>query len=181
MLLDLSAAFDTIDHKILLGHLSMKFGISGVAHKWITSSPKISKNQKIGDVHSNPLVLPFGVPQGSMLGPLLFTLYVTPVGKIIKNHGTSSMFYADDTKVYISFDHRKDPRSQLNKLENCITGIRKWMKQYIFKLNDSKTKFIIFGSRFSLKNCPALHKTIGQCRIEPYIAVKTWVFTWTGF
>ena len=173
MLLDLSAAFDTIDHKILLDRLSMKFGITGVAHKWISSYlHQRSQRTKIGDKLSDPLVLPFGVPQGSILGPLLFTLYVNPVGEITKNHDISSMFYADDSQLYISFDHRKDHGSQLYKLENCISEIRKWMQQNVLKLNDSKTEFIVFGSRFSHKNCPALHTTIGQCRIEPSASVK---------
>ena len=83
-LLDLSAAFDTIDHDILLSRLETSFGISGSVHAWFKSYLSNRTNRvKVGDNYSETTVLEFGVPQGSVLGPILFTLYTEPLADII--------------------------------------------------------------------------------------------------
>ena len=102
ILLDLSAAFDTIDHATLLERLHGHFGISGAVLKWFKSY--ISNRQQ--RVHTEgslscPQYLHFGVTQGSVLGPFLFCLYTTSISKIITTHDVSHHMYADDTQVYI--------------------------------------------------------------------------------
>ena len=102
VLLDLSAAFDTIDHNILLQCLTSWFGFADSVLKWF-SSYLVDRFQsvKVGDVLSDSSNLQFGVPQGSVLGPVLFSLYTTPLSKIISAyHGIKFHFYADDTQVY---------------------------------------------------------------------------------
>ena len=103
VLLDQSAAFDTIDHGTLLDCWSSWFGVGGVVLEWIKSYlSDRSQCVKIGSILSDTKKLLFGVPQGSVLGPILFSLYTTPLSKVIRNHpGIGFHFYADDTQLYV--------------------------------------------------------------------------------
>ncbi len=126
VLLDLSAAFDTIDHNILLNRLENFVGISGSALAWFKSylSDRHQFVAVIEDVSYRSQVQ-YGVPQGSVLGPLLFTLYMLPLGDIIRKHSVSFHCYADATQLYIS--SRPDETHQIEKLTECIVDIKNWM------------------------------------------------------
>ena len=104
VLLDLSAAFDTIDHKILLSRLSSFYGLSSTALNLIASY-LLNRTQSVSvQSHSTPPSSIFtGIPQGSVLGPLLFSLYTSPVSQIFTKASISYHLYADDTQIYISF------------------------------------------------------------------------------
>ena len=102
VLLDLSSAFDTIDHSVLMDTLYTRFGLRGTALAWIKSYlTNRSQAVVIKDVHSFSAKLTCGVPQGSVLGPLLFSLYVAPIEDIIIAHSLQSMIFADDTQMYL--------------------------------------------------------------------------------
>ena len=104
VLLDLSAAFDTIDHDILIERLHDNLGLSGTALAWMNSYLRgRSQSVVINGTKSEPADLQYGVPQGSVLGPILFTIYTSPIGAFAKRHNLEIHLYADDTKIYIFF------------------------------------------------------------------------------
>ena len=157
VLLDLSAAFDTIDHSTLLSCLRNWFGVGGCVLKWFTSYlTDRYQSIKIGSTLSDVCKLLFGVPQGSVLGPLLFSLYTTPLTSIISRHkGIKFHFYADDSQVYIHLS-QKNASASFEKLNRCLDDVKEWMSTSKLKLNPDKTDFIIFGSkrqRDKLKTC----------------------------
>ena len=103
--LDLSAAFDTLDHATIIDRLRHTFGIESSAIDWLTSYlTNRSQFVKFGDVLSPPTHCSIGVPQGSVLGPILFSLFISPVAGVISNFGVSFHQFADDTQLYIGID-----------------------------------------------------------------------------
>ena len=146
-LLDLSAAFDTIDHLTLISRLSSWYGISGTALDWFTSYLSNRCQQvKIHDYISEAVYISFGVPLGSVLGPILFTLYIAPLSHVIAEHDVEHHLYADDTQIYISLSGSEASES-LTDLKSCVTDVFTWMTNAKLKLNPSKTEFIIIGSK----------------------------------
>ena len=107
--------------------------------------------------------LKFGVPKGSVLGPILFTLYTCPLSQICAKHVLYHL-YADDQKIYLSFKPGLTGMQSAQEdcilwIEGCIEEIRNWMAIKILQLNDDKTEFIIFGTHQQLKKID--HITIG--------------------
>ena len=145
VLLDLSAAFDTIDHSILFNCLQHWYGIDGVVLKWVQSY-LISRKQQIKiDGHlSDAFQFPYWVPQGSVLGPLLFTLYTTPLSSVISKFNVIHHLYADDTQIYLELDYRNFD-SSITELANCLEAVQAWMGNNKLKLNSDKTDFIVIG------------------------------------
>ena len=121
VLLDLSAAFDTIDHSTLLDCLLDWFGVGGLALKWFSSYlTEHYQCVKIGSTLSKLQKLLFGVPQGSVLGPLLFSLYTSSLSTLIGRHeGVNFHFYADDTQLYAHLSHR-NASAAFDKLNRCL-------------------------------------------------------------
>jgi hypothetical protein len=172
VLLDLSAAFDTIDHKILLSRLSSRYGVKGTALKWFESYLSDRVQAVIIDgVESDLHQLLFGVPQGSVLGPILFILYTSPLGDMLRECGITYHFYADDTQLYMSFN-LPECQNALSKMENCIEKVRVWMADNFLKLNEEKTEFLFFGSPNLLSKLQAAPLTIGTEHIEPKDVVR---------
>ena len=100
VLLYLSAAFDTVNHDILLQRLESSFGIADVARDWFRSYLS-GRRQFVGCggiLSAVPLIC--GVPQGSLLGPVLFILYVADLAALVESHGLAPHQYADDTQIY---------------------------------------------------------------------------------
>ena len=122
VLFDLSAAFDTINHDNLFCILEKYVGIRGNALKLITSYFS-NRTQRVLSDFANIIC---GVPQGSVLGPLKFCLYLLPMSAILKYHKIGYHVYADDTQLYISFKC-KQPLEAISKVNSCLSDIRRWM------------------------------------------------------
>ena len=148
VLLDQSAAFDTIDHDKLLDCLRKWFGVGGRCLDWFKSYLS-DRTQciKIGSVLSEARKLKFGVPQGSVLGPILFSLYTTPLSKVISKHPDVKFhFYADDTQLFIHLKH-KNAKIAFDRLGKCLEDVKLWLCANKLKLNADKTDFILFGAK----------------------------------
>ena len=145
-LLDLSAAFDTNDHAKLTDRLSGWYGTrSGQAQIWLSSYlQNRHQSVKIKDTLSDKFTLSYEVPRGSVLGPVFFTLYTTPLsGAIISSFDISHHIYADDTQIYMSLSV-SNAKESLAKLQHCLMGVSAWMIGS--KLNPSKTEFLLIGT-----------------------------------
>ena len=146
VLLDLSAAFDTIDHNILLSRLNSCFGISNTAHSMLASYLS-QRSQSVAIDHSFSLNLALlrGVPQGSVLGPLLFTLYTTPLSHLLADSSEQFHFYADDTQIYLSFSST-DSVEALAKLTSTLDQVHSWFCANRLVVNPSKTEYLLIGT-----------------------------------
>ena len=145
LLLDNSAAFDTIDHKILLSRLENIFGIRSVALDWFRSYLEDrSQYVSVNGFSSPPSPLLFGVPQGSVLGPILFVLYTTPLSSVIKQHDVNHHLFADDTQLLQSCKPT-EIATLTETLQTCTVDIKTWMTRNKLKLNDDKTEALLFS------------------------------------
>ena len=170
MLLDLSAAFDTIDHDILLRRLQSSFGVRGSALAWFHSylSDRF-QHVIIENLYSNKFNLEHGVPQGSCLGPLLFSIYTSHLFEIISRHLPQVHCYADDTQLYLAFkpDNGASQQLAIGTMEACIHDLRSWMIEDKLMINDDKTEFILIGTNQQLEKVKIEKLTVGQCEITP--------------
>src|SRR6187399_2542757 len=146
VLLDLSAAFDTIDHQILLTRLNTTFGFCGCALSLLYSYlSNRTQHVTIGNQSYASIPLTTGVPQGSVLGPLLFSLYTSPITSIFANTPVSFNLYADDTQLYISFSSSESSNSLAFLASTLDTGYS-WLTLNRLSVNPDKTEYLLFGT-----------------------------------
>ena len=141
VLLDLSAAFVTLDHKLLLQRLHAEIGLDGSALHWFSSYLSCRSQQVlVGYALSAETPLLCGVPQGSVLGPLFFPLYTRQLADLIDKFRIDYHFFADDYKLYSCLPTELESAlSALRNVESCCRQIKIWMTKNKLKVNQQKT------------------------------------------
>ena len=137
--IDLQKAFDTVNHNILLEKLSY-YGVRGLANNWFRSFI-LSRSQytTINGISSEPHLISHGVPQGSVLGPLLFLLFINDIHKAIKNSAVH--LFADDTNLLYSNKSLKKVNKYINQ---DLSSLTQWLRSNKISLNTKKTEIVIF-------------------------------------
>ena len=150
VLLDLSAAFDTVDHSTLLSVLQQRFGVNDVALAWLQSYLS-ERTQKffVEGVMSRPINVNCSVPQGSVFGPVEFIAYTEDVTTVFGKHRVRHHLYADDKQAYVDVPIEAIDRAR-STLQDCIADVSSWCSSRRLQLNTSKTELIWFGSRRTL-------------------------------
>ncbi len=144
ILLDLSSAFDTVDHTLLLlSRLESWIGLKDNVLKCFSHTCLTKFLVKLGNFTSSPAPLTCGLPQGSILAPSLFSLYMLPLGSILRKHGVSFHFYADDTQIYLPI--KRNNSTVITSLLQCLEEVKSWLVQNFLFLNEDKTEVIVFG------------------------------------
>ncbi len=175
VLLDVSSAFDTLDHKILLRRLEMDYSITGTALEWFRSYIGHRSQFVIVDGEvSEPSTLEFGVPQGSVLGPKLYSMYTMPLGIELQRPGVKDFHYADDTQLYDSFIDKGNARRYecVKNIQESVKTTQEWLSDNKLQLNNSKTEVLIVSSKHKKSTCENLSIQIWDLKIELKSNVK---------
>jgi hypothetical protein len=174
VLLDLSAAFDTVDHTILLDVERRRFGIRDKPLHWLSSF--LSERKQIvrfNSLDSDDITLLCGVPQGSVLGPKRFTEYAEDVSTCFEQHRLRFHLYADDMQ---GLQHGKPAEAHaiVSSVESCVDDVRNWCASKRLQLNASKTEVLWFGTAAQLRKVPKCDRTIrvGGSAVEPVSVVR---------
>ena len=182
VLLDLSAAFDSLEHLLILNRLKYQFGIVGKCLDWFEDylsnrTQHVTACDSTGNIaESGKCILKQGIPQGSVLGLLIFNLFLSPLREVCHAHSINFSGYADDSQNYLSFRPIKDnltPQHNCTEhLERCLAEVWTWVQYNFLKLNDSKTEFIVFRVHQQLSKVQDIPVTVGDDTIHETPVVR---------
>jgi len=173
VMLDLSAAFDVIDHSILIKRLQYSYGISGDALSWIESYlSNRTQCVSIDGVQSESFNLKYGVPQESVLGPRIYCMFSKPIGEICKRHKMSYHCYADDSQVYQVIKPIDNWNAVSRHFEACLSDISSWMRSNLLKINQDKTELIVFVPKHRPKDFSDCFLEFDGCVVNDAAFVK---------
>jgi len=166
---DLTAAFDTVDHDLMLLKLERQFSLRGIVLKWFQSYLCDRIFQVVYNGNTSYTVhVTCSVPQGSVLGLWLFIMYTADLEEKADEHGVNYYAFADDTQLNERCRCNDTPTA-VGKLEHCVTDINHWMSAHRLKQNTEKTELLWSGSKYSLSKFdgrgPAIK--LGSNTIEP--------------
>ena len=175
ILLDLSAGFDTPDHEILMSCLHSRMGLRGPPLNWFQSYLEDRyQTVCVKGSASEPRLLTFGFPQGSVCGPQDFSYYTNEVAEIARLHGISVSMYADDTQLYIPFSLSSPDAAHkaILQIEDCAEDIRKWMTVNKLKLNNDKSELMVILPSRQTHKCSIGSIKIGDCEVTATPSVR---------
>ena len=169
--LDISAAFDTVDHNRLLNCFNQNYGLTGKVLKWLKSY-LTGRTQRVSikNIESFIALLEYGFPQGAVLAGLLYNMYSAPLHVEVEKHPTEHLSYADDNDFYIAFS-LKDQDTAVQSLQLCVNNAKEWLNTNLLQVNGKKTKVIYFTPKkdMSFVQNPIM---LGPTVISPCTPVK---------
>ena len=170
--LNISATFDTINIDKLLMQSESVFLVCGLETAWIRSDiTGRSCYVTIGDLRSDVWSCDSGIPQGSVLGPVLFSAFVSPISRIMESQGIRFHQYADDTQLYTEI--RSPAPSQMEALSQCVSALTFRFLDNWLQLNSTKSEAMILGSRQGLSKLkPVASLDIGDGHVEVRDGIK---------
>ena len=172
--LDISVAFTTISHSILLRRHETEFGVVGIALDKLQSYLSDRRHHvKFGRHCSETVLCSSGVPHGSVLGPLLFAVYISPVGDLIKSKGVDYHQYADDVQLFLSLE-TSSLTADLQKLESCSMARKAWFTENELLPNVDKSDAMLIGTSAELRAANNISRiTVAGANLKPTSKLKS--------
>ena len=172
ILLDMSAAFDLLNHSLLLERLESTDGFDGFTLEWFKNYlSDRSFNVRCSGAKSKFVDSSVGVPQGSVFGPLLFSLYTGDLGKLVRKYKLGFHQYAYHTQIYGHCCREGTEELQI-RVSECVDELASWMGANCLKLNSEKTEVFWFSSRRNLKNIPSYSVRVIESNMFPSKSVR---------
>ena len=166
---------------VLLNRLKFRFGLGGTIIEWLKSYlAGCTQQVALHNTQSDPAVLKQRVPQVSVLGPLLFSLYISPLGDICRRCNAEFHLYTDYQQNYFSFEPGPPTKSGIENLQECIQDICIWIGTNLLKLNDENIEFLLFGARQQLAKVRDISMKIWSDVIWPADQVRDLGVYWNN-